>query len=257
MKLFVVADIHGFFNEMKAALDAQGFDPTNPHHYLILCGDLLDRGPQPEECLDYVLSLPRAIFIRGNHEDLMEDAIRRGYFLNHDETNGTAATAKMLTNATDEIDVLIRMKSHQKYNAYIRRCVNYFQTPHYVFVHGWIPCFTRKKMSMYRDQVAYIPMEDDWHMAGKRLWEAARWYNGMDAWGWGIKVPDHTVVCGHWHTSWGHHYIHHTSEEWPQSNKEADFSPFIDDGIIALDACTAFTHKVNCIVLEDSIYGMY
>ena len=33
--------------------------------------------------------------------------------------------------------------------------------------------------------------------------------------------------------------------------KDSDFSPFYADGIIAIDGCTAFSGKVNCIVLED------
>ena len=33
--------------------------------------------------------------------------------------------------------------------------------------------------------------------------------------------------------------------------KDADFSPYIAPGIIALDACTAYSGIVNCIVVED------
>ena len=33
--------------------------------------------------------------------------------------------------------------------------------------------------------------------------------------------------------------------------EDADFSPFIDDGIIALDACTAYSGFVNCVVIDD------
>lgn len=32
---------------------------------------------------------------------------------------------------------------------------------------------------------------------------------------------------------------------------DADFSPYYNKGIIAIDACTAKTLKVNCIVIED------
>lgn len=42
-------------------------------------------------------------------------------------------------------------------------------------------------------------------------------------------------------------YIEFTSE----IGEKADFSPFYSDGIIALDACTALSGIVNCIVLED------
>ena len=31
---------------------------------------------------------------------------------------------------------------------------------------------------------------------------------------------------------------------------DADFSPFVHDGIIVLDACTVHSHQMNCLVLE-------
>ena len=32
---------------------------------------------------------------------------------------------------------------------------------------------------------------------------------------------------------------------------DALFLPYYADGIIALDACTAYSRKINCIVLDD------
>ena len=32
---------------------------------------------------------------------------------------------------------------------------------------------------------------------------------------------------------------------------DADFSPYYGPGMIALDACTAFSRKVNVIILDD------
>ena len=46
-KYFVVSDVHGFYDEMKKALDNAGFDIANPDHIFVSCGDLLDRGRQP------------------------------------------------------------------------------------------------------------------------------------------------------------------------------------------------------------------
>ena len=79
-KYFVVTDVHGFYDEMRAALDRAGFDLTNPNHILVSLGDLLDRGRQPKECLEFVLGIPenRRILIRGNHEDLMWEMVASG-----------------------------------------------------------------------------------------------------------------------------------------------------------------------------------
>ena len=32
MKYFVISDVHGFYNEMKNALDEAGFEPNNENH---------------------------------------------------------------------------------------------------------------------------------------------------------------------------------------------------------------------------------
>ena len=58
-----------------------------------------------------------------------------------------------------------------------------------------------------------------------------------------------TIVCGHWHTSYGHSKFEGKGTEF---GKDADFSPYIAPGIIALDACTARSGIVNYIVIEDS-----
>ena len=87
-----------------------------------------------------------------------------------------------------------------------------------------------------------------WRDVIPSLWNKARWINGMEAAHHGILEPGKTIVCGHWHTSFGH--CHYEGDGGEFDNKP-NFAPFYDEGIIALDACTACTGKVNCIVLED------
>ena len=57
-------------------------------------GDLLDRGSQTIECLKFIESLDkdRKILIRGNHEDLLEQCLKRKEFAQYDYGNGTVAT---------------------------------------------------------------------------------------------------------------------------------------------------------------------
>jgi hypothetical protein len=63
-----------------------------------------------------------------------------------------------------------------------------------------------------------------------------------------IIEPNKTIVCGHWHTSYGHSFIDHSCSEW---GKDADFSPFSAEGILAIDASTPDSLTVNCVVIED------
>ena len=59
-----------------------------------------------------------------------------------------------------------------------------------------------------------------------------------------------TIVCGHWHASYGHSKIHRKCTEF---GPDAIFAPFNDKGIMALDACTAHSGFVNCVVIEDDL----
>lgn len=243
-KLFVASDIHGYFNQWQAALRDAGWEEDNENHVLVVLGDLLDRGPQPRKCLEFVNALPsrRKILVRGNHEDLMEAMIARREFRIYDWQNGTIQTAMELTGYGDtlftELDIFDAMRRHEAYNTYISSLVDYYENDTHVFCHGWIPSTADK----------------DWRQGD---WEEARWINGMDAWAKGIRVAGKTVVCGHWHTSWGHHHLHNDSPEWDNkfstnpAHRKANFAPFVDDGILALDACTAASGKVNVVVLEE------
>ena len=53
-KFFVTSDVHGYYDEMKNALDNAGFDPENEEHWIVVCGDLWDRGSQPVEVMRYL-----------------------------------------------------------------------------------------------------------------------------------------------------------------------------------------------------------
>ena len=39
----------------------------------------------------------------------------------------------------------------------------------------------------------------------------------------------------------------------PEFGEGADFSPYYGDGVIAIDACTAYSGNVNVLVLEDDL----
>lgn len=249
MKLFVVTDIHGFYDEMQSALTKAGFDHNNPNHIFISCGDLFDRGSQPYECLKFVMSLDpkRRILIRGNHEDLMEQAIQRGCFADYDKSNGTMDTALALTTELNEHDALIHLRLHPLYNAYIQSTQNWAEIDDYIFVHGWIPSNLKMIKNGWKYCYTQYTYLSNWREASNADWEEAKWINGMEAWSDGVREPNKTIVCGHWHTSWGHCYLHQMGREFSENSI---FTPFEDEGIIALDACTAYSHQVNCVVID-------
>lgn len=59
---------------------------------------------------------------------------------------------------------------------------------------------------------------------------------------------DKTIVCGHWHASYGHAVIEGIG---PEFGVGAIFAPYYGNGIIAIDACAAYSGFENCLVIED------
>lgn len=250
-KWFVTSDIHSYFNVFHAALLEKGFEIDNPDHKLIVCGDLFDRGDQTVQLFEFVKSLgDRFVYIRGNHEDLLFDCmeeIRAGKVpSSHHFHNGTVKTICQFCGENEWIvyDPTWRDKIYDTMQPILdwinEKSVDYFEIGDYVFVHGWVPCHQGL---------------DDFRNATKEDWERARWENGMEMWRYPrCRVEDKTVVCGHWHCSYGWSHIRQERKEWPSYSRKGwqkSFESFVDDGIMAIDACTAYSGMCNVIMIEE------
>ena len=250
--LFCLADVHSFYDEMIEALNEEGYDINNPDHIIIHCGDLLDRGPKPIECLKFINNIPdnRKILIRGNHEDLLEEVFDRGKFLWHDIQNGTMKTIYKIANIDrwendfSDYMAITKCMENDEVKKYLNSLVDFFELENYIFVHGWLP-------EVGKDNLILSLKYDNWREGD---WKKAGWLNGMEQWSHGRILKNKTVVCGHWHTSWGHSRLHNLGVEfknkYTDSEKEEHFEPFIDNGIIALDACAVYSGKINCHTIE-------
>ena len=275
MKYFVCSDVHSFYTLLINSLEEKGFDVDNKNHILILCGDAMDRGPESVEMLDFLESMNnqnRLIFIRGNHEDLFLDCLKElstyhAIIHSHHYSNGTVRTVASLTRpkdlgiatllekgwtlTTEEIKLV--EKQCKRFKKLIKSCVPYYELGDYIFVHGWIP-IKCNSTSLYHgyEQSTYL---EGWRDLGRnsKKWEKSRWLNGMDQWRQGIIEPNKTIVCGHWHCSWYWDKIKHERAEFPSKNDEGwekSFEMVQDKGIVALDACTAYSGIVNILVID-------
>lgn len=262
MKYYVVSDVHGYCTLLKRALKRAGFFDEREACRLIVCGDLLDRGPEAVPLIAFMQRLRREgrlIYVLGNHEELMVECLRqiaRGgvyevarhtshHYINKTWDSLLQISEMSETEACSDPQRLVRRVTHSPfYGGLLADCVDYYETPHYVFTHGWIPC-----LATGRGPHAKHRYDADWRRAGEQRWRLARWYNGMEmACRHHVCEPGKTVVCGHVHASYGHACIRHTCCEW---GRGADFSPFRADGVMAIDACTAYSGRVNVIVIED------
>lgn len=249
---FVSSDIHSFYDEWMEALSKHGFEKNNITHKLIICGDLFDRGNQSVECFKFVQQMARQgrlIYIRGNHEDLLEECIstirRRQVIASYHKTNGTLKTIAHFVGCT-EYDLLCYSFDWKTFNKAVdpllsfinKHCVDFYEWNSMLFVHGGLP--------VIKDDLG-ISQKVDTDLLNAD-WAEARWINGIQQWAEAFTIEDKIVVCGHWHTSWAWAHIDGNYSEWGPNSK---FDIFQLDGLIAIDGCTAYSGKVNCLVFKE------
>ena len=256
MRYYVVADIHSYFSELKVALEEKGFFDDPLDHKLVICGDLFDRGDEAIELQNFVVELmeqDKVILIKGNHDDLLMELLKgwfKGSVIKHYHlTNGTMDTVCQMINSTygtilrDLPTTYDAMMNTPFIKKIYPAMVDYYETDHYIFTHGWIPCTIMNQEAI----TTYLPM-DNWREVGDSMWNEARWMNGIEAAHNGVIEPHKTIVCGHWHCSFGHAHYENDGGEF---DNNPNFNPYYGEGIIALDACTALSRKINCILIED------
>ena len=237
MKYFVTADVHGFYDELILALKQKGFDENDSSHILIICGDLFDRGDKPQQIIDFVNKLKkRVILIRGNHEDLMEEMLRRGFPLSHEEHNGTIKTIMALNSNYGKTEFNLRkIAVDSGLQKILDSTVDYLEIGDYIFVHAWIPTY-----------ITGYPDEEDWRKADSEAWQRARWVNPVKMYKYKTFEKGKIIVCGHYPCS----ALWEEREGEKYSAENENHSPFIDENIIGLDASTYKSHIVNVIVIE-------
>ena len=242
-KYFITSDIHSFYTIWMDALIKAGFDIDNKEHILIIIGDVFDRGDESKQLLDFLTHFDkeRLILIRGNHEDLFLEMIYQGYSGYREMVNGTFKTYRDLF---DRIDImpLYEFKETDLYKL-ITNMIDYYETDNYIFTHGFLPTKTENGKTRIDENFRELP---------EYYWHYARWTNGMEEY---EEVKDDFIdkylVVGHFHTSYGHANIEGDGTEF---GKDANFDIYRRGKLIAIDACTAFSKRVNVLVLnEDEI----
>ena len=247
-KYFCCSDIHSYYSILHNELLSKGWNDNNNEHILILCGDAFDRGEEAVEMFEFMKNLQdqnRLIYIKGNHEELLFDCVaelkeNNGCVSIHHYQNGTVNTisqfkkSNILENVLEFID---------KY------AIDYFELGSYIFCHGWVPIVWKCNHSSDGELSAMlspelVPTSD------KIAWKKARWLNGMTEWHRGNKLDNKTIVCGHWHVTESNMKFHNSGSG--KFDKYGDFLPFIDEGIIALDACTSYSKKINILVIDEN-----
>ena len=259
MKYFIFSDVHGYYSMLKKELIKKGYDENNPNHMLISLGDNFDRGPENIKMYEFLKLMKeknKIILVKGNHEDLFLQMLYRGYAARNDYTNGTYATLQDFIDLFFETSIKDMFYYNAKEVYYTLRdegiidffydMKDYFETKNYIFTHGFIPV----------NEFDYT-YKENWRNSNSDEFAVSRWKNGIQmSIDFHIGEKNKKIVIGHYHTSYGH-----ARKEYPTLNSfqlrevefcnNANFGIYEDENIIAIDACTHYSKKINVLVVED------
>ena len=271
MKKFVISDIHSFYDEMIKGLNDAGYDKNNPEHFLIVCGDIFDRGEKPLEVYKFLKSIPKEnrVFVKGNHEYLLESLVDREFPYQHDMHNGTYETIYDLNGLSrkacvwEHYNLLVEGKDEeaQKYQKKIEKLiyrgkkikeilkwisdefVNYYEDDEFIFVHSFIPV----KIGLDENAIYF----ENWReKADPREFYKSTWGNASQL----IietNFREHeskTLVCGHFHTSSFWEDLNDIKYDITKNNPIYYSDKYPE--LIGLDACTVLTKGINVLVID-------
>lgn len=285
MKYFVVSDIHSFYQELIIALKQAKFDKRNKEHTLVVCGDVFDRGPDTVKLYKFLKSIPkkRCILIRGNHELLYRDLLKKSVPDSYDYSNHTVDTFCHIAGYSPEImtptywyklgetpydrlrqtwkEILNEVKN-SPITAWLnsKQWKDYFELDKYVFVHSFIPLKNVDCMPAYYIHNRRFEYFKDWRTAATKLeWEDATWgcpyQQYIDGYFKEEAANGKVLVCGHWVVT---DFRQHINNKWSD-----DTSIYKFENIIGLD-CGAwvegggsFYHPQNVLVIDDKDFKCY
>ena len=143
---WVIGDIHGMLRPLRVLLDV--LDRRDPTATLVFAGDYVNRGPESRGVVRLLLSLDRAHFCRGNHDDVMtllltggmwvpeppdpDPARTLGLFLDE----GLDATLRSYGMAQDEV-----RDGAADPEALVRRLRELVPEPHAAFFEALVPAY--------------------------------------------------------------------------------------------------------------------
>lgn len=260
-KIFAVADIHGDFNALIAGLEEAGYDENDKNNLLISIGDAFDRGEESLAVYEYLKRLSdegKAIVLKGNHTGFMIDYLSGkssdpfNYY--HNGTNKTLADFLHRTDPFESwcmIDQNIKEPTYGDfaiwlYNArleimheypellkWLKDRPYYYETKNYIFTHGGIDTKAKDWHKPHCERYDFVD------------WEALMWDDGS-FFGKPINNTDKTIVIGHFGANRLRemYNVGLNDERWSILRR--------DDGrVIAIDATTIVSHKVNVLVIEN------
>jgi serine/threonine protein phosphatase 1 len=170
MTYIAIGDIHGCAKTLRKLIDSL---PLNNETHLVFIGDYIDRGPDTKGVIDFLLDLKlryTCTFLRGNHEQMMLDAL-----------NGVRERMWLRSGGFQSLESYQAKKGEfyvpQEHFDFVFDTKLFLDTPMYFFVHGGIYPHLSVKENIEKADLDFMMWERS-HLSAKNKWEK-------------------TVICGH------------------------------------------------------------
>ncbi len=128
-RILAIGDVHGCYRALVALL---GVLAPSSNDTVVFLGDAVDRGPSSKQVVDRILALRemcKVVFIMGNHEEIMRDAISgRGLFNQWLMDVGGQATLDSYGGSADAIP--------PEHIRFLVSALPYWETETDIFVHA-------------------------------------------------------------------------------------------------------------------------
>lgn len=150
MKTFVFSDIHGCYDEFMGLFQQLPLQPERDR--VVFMGDYIDRGPDSKRVIEQMMAwqqrYPHWVFLTGNHEDMMLDALNndgRFYDAYYTYPNlwlaaGGKATCRSYLPANEQQRemtlALAREVIPEAHRAWCASLPRFFEDDRYIYVHG-------------------------------------------------------------------------------------------------------------------------
>lgn len=136
MSLFAIGDIHGYTEAITSLINAVG---PSPEDTVVFLGDYVDKGPDVAGTVEYLIECSKNsswIFLRGNHDQMFLDAHRDAS--NFPMWECLSGEAPLQSYGNGSLREILASVPDKHINFLANRCVNYYETADYIFVHAGI-----------------------------------------------------------------------------------------------------------------------
>lgn len=174
-RIIAIGDIHGCLLPLQKLIEQIAPEAEDQ---LLFMGDMIDRGNQSKEVIDYLIDLSSTYschFLLGNHELMYLD-----YLENRDPDKWLCNGGEATLASYNSLDGLDKAEEHL---LFFRNCQHFIETEHYLFTHGGLD----PELSIKDNLRYYKPEEFCWQRVHMRTT-----FLESNSYKW-----EKTVVCAH------------------------------------------------------------